>query len=778
MKQNPLLTTMSTSMFNFTDNTSKNLKRKNSTNTRHSPSPNRQNDNSRSISMRSSHLMDLSRSPSASMIKRDNSLYNRLYNQAKELKEKIETKKNEFIDNMRRESIPKIHEVSKKIERKADLFSERLYPYHKLCKVDTDPDNSFEYAHVATVMSNPLGISRDNDNDDFTNNIDNIFCDNEEIKNLYGNKPAYVKIYRGIKHPKKQEFSFKPTLTKNTNRIIEEMKNASIEMPLRKTTMDNRSNISRNNNNSSIINNNDNSNFTNEIRNGNLIDLTADNINNNNKFNGENNYKENDNSQSLNFSNLNEFSPIKKQKNDKKIKNYYNTNDNNPYKYIHKLKNNGGNPENSDSCNQMNIYSMNESPIKERKIKQNPVENIKNRFKMELKKSYATNIYGSNPIKKERINQKSINISNKLYNEGLNSLKKKEKINEEKIQEDLMEYKKHSFKPNVSNSNNPQFQKTESDNGRSINKNKNQENLLLKKSSTFQNNNKSLFKSTNNNNNPSKSQNKTSQNFFRKININNNNNKNNNKNITNQYSNTQISSNREKRDFSNSISNKVTNYNTKNSNSISNFNSINSSLRPKIEQQNADNSSLYKTSNGSFYDKCRKWKENKDTKANYLREEKLKDEHKKCSFSPMISKSKKFFEEKLNFKEESPTRSNNEYVNKSKNFLTQKEQEKIIQSKIFGEISKSKKIITKPQEPNFSKLVSRKSNNNTNNAKIMHRAESVKNYRDKLSTNIFFKKNVYEVEENIDNKTLFESDKNKNMNINLNVNIMFDGKKY
>ena len=109
---------------------------------------------------------------------------------------------------MRRESIPKIHEVSKKIERKADLFSERLYPYHKLCKVDTDPDNSFEYAHVATVMSNPLGISRDNDNDDFTNNIDNIFCDNEEIKNLYGNKPAYVKIYRGIKHPKKQEFSF------------------------------------------------------------------------------------------------------------------------------------------------------------------------------------------------------------------------------------------------------------------------------------------------------------------------------------------------------------------------------------------------------------------------------------------------------------------------------------------------------------------------------------------------------------------------------------------
>ena len=69
----------------------------------------------------------------------------------------------------------------------------------------------------------------------------------------------------------------------------------------------------------------------------------------------------------------------------------------------------------------------------------------------------------------------------------------------------------------------------------------------------------------------------------------------------------------------------------------------------------------------------------------------------------------------------------------------------VMMAKIFGEKSKSKKIITKPQEPNFSKLVSRKSNNNTNNAKIMHRAESIKNYRDKLSTNIFFKKKLVSI---------------------------------
>ena len=60
----------------------------------------------------------------------------------------------------------------------------------------------------------------------------------------------------------------------------------------------------------------------------------------------------------------------------------------------------------------------------------------------------------------------------------------------------------------------------------------------------------------------------------------------------------------------------------------------------------------------------------------------------------------------------------------------------------------------------------------------MHRAESVKNFRNKLSTNIFFKKNVFKMEEVIGNKSQIESNKNKNMNINLNVNIMFNSKKY
>ena len=58
----------------------------------------------------------------------------------------------------------------------------------------------------------------------------------------------------------------------------------------------------------------------------------------------------------------------------------------------------------------------------------------------------------------------------------------------------------------------------------------------------------------------------------------------------------------------------------------------------------------------------------------------------------------------------------------------------------------------------------------------MHRNDSGKNYKEKLSSNIFLKKNVYEIEEIIDNKSRVDS--SKNMNINLNVNIRFDGKKF
>jgi hypothetical protein len=78
-----------------------------------------------------------------------------------------------------------------------------------------------------------MGISGDG-RVKFKNNIDNIFCDGQEIRNLYGNKPSFLKIYRGIKYLKKNEFSFKPPLSKNnTNRIIVEMENSTTSKILR-----------------------------------------------------------------------------------------------------------------------------------------------------------------------------------------------------------------------------------------------------------------------------------------------------------------------------------------------------------------------------------------------------------------------------------------------------------------------------------------------------------------------------------------------------------------
>lgn len=240
---------MSTTRFNISENTpAKNPKQKsNSKNI--TPKTEFFSDNSRSCAgNRTSSNFNLddelipTNSLSLSLIKikkhtttEKSLLHERLHNEAKEFKEKLKSKENENLQKIKREAIPKIHKFSQQIERKQELFAERLYPYHKLNKLEnanSDEDSvSFEYAHVATVRSNPLAISGEFYNDDFRNNVDCIFCDDQEIKDLYGNKPSFVKIYRGIKHLKKPKHAFKPTLSKNTCRIVQRIEAA---LPLRK----------------------------------------------------------------------------------------------------------------------------------------------------------------------------------------------------------------------------------------------------------------------------------------------------------------------------------------------------------------------------------------------------------------------------------------------------------------------------------------------------------------------------------------------------------------
>jgi len=235
--KNQLITTMSTTRFNISDNCP--TKHLNSQTKSQSLTPTGYlSDNTRSCAFNGKtsnfNLSELIRNPylSLSQIKKQDisssgSLHERLHNEAKEYIEKLKSKEKENLQKIKREAIPKIHKLSQQIERKQELFAERLYPYHKLSRLpnsNSESDSiSFEYANVATVRSNPLGMSEEFDNDDFRNNIDSIFCDDEEIKNLYGNKPSFVKIYRGIKHHKKVKYAFKPTLSKNTFRILERM---------------------------------------------------------------------------------------------------------------------------------------------------------------------------------------------------------------------------------------------------------------------------------------------------------------------------------------------------------------------------------------------------------------------------------------------------------------------------------------------------------------------------------------------------------------------------
>jgi hypothetical protein len=991
--QNLLMTTMSTSLFNISESSpSKTSKKKSRT---PNLTPNRDMDKSRSMTYRSNgNFIDLSNSPSISIIRRssDTNLYDRLYNQAKEIKEKIDLKKNEFLQQIKKEAIPKIQAISKKIERKQELFPERLYPYHKLNKLDTEEDNSFEYAHVATVRSNPLGISHEFDNDDFRNNIDSIFCDDEEIKNLYGNKPSFVKIYRGIKHRKREQFPFKPTLSKNTDKIVKNMElgaqalkksqsssideNVIINQSRRSSckefirkfdgveierdnsansaagiAVDNNKNVYRRefgvnqvccnwgrntisampinsangiknakfgNNDGNLINidfiyenefdikarNNSNNNNNNNLKvnnsnpNSNVVNNKDlfNNMNTNNTYVNNNNpilisaaYARNNNADiaNSNINNINNFQNKNNNDNNNKIISNSNININNNFN----ITNNINKKINENTNNSKTMKKTTPSYF------DNPSEKIKSRYEMELKKSYTSNYYNLNKQKSEKLNPQSLKISNKLYFQGINFMKKKEKITEEKRKSVREEYKNYSFKPNLNITSSTAFANTNNNRNNLINynsstssvnfasnnlsgiakKNSNDEleskvmsnvvnndykyKYLVELQSAHINKTSSLAKAnmtTNNSKNsavthwtnktastnytkinPNSSayaknaksiNNKPLNKFINDININDNSNNSNNK-FLNKLNNNNNSNNNNSIGRSNNFfaSKQIRNSNysfeeyktpnTVNNNSILNNNQ--SSLLQTPGGENRSCSSLSKSVNASFYERSKKWKDSKEQKAEKQLEEKTKKELVKCSFSPkIIPKSKNFFEEKLSYSCIKENHNNNyifqknDYITRVQNSYYKKKQDMNFQSKIFCENAKNSKMkITLPQEFNFSQLISRKCRENLNKARVLHRAESVKNYREKLSTKIFFNQPLFEIEDDINsanNPGIFNNDSNnyvasfdnrvvgsvhnaervvnrvnpesvqqlvnKNMNINLNVNIMMNNK--
>ena len=544
--------------------------------------------------------------------KSNNKLYERLHNEAKELKEKNEIKQLIINENLIKKSTPKIDEVSQKIDRKQKLFPERLYPFHKLNKVDTDEDILFEYAHVASVRSNPIGISNEFDNEDLKNNLDNIFCDDEEIKNLYGNKPSCVKIYRGIKYFKQEKFPFHPSLNKNTYKIAENL-GSSKESIFKKCL-------------SSSIDEN---------------------------FNKYRTYK------NLNFD---EKKILKSKEKKIKILNYFE----NP----NLMENNGNKIEKSNS------YSINYNLLKKKNDD-------------------------------HKLNTKSIKISHDIYTKGINMLKRKEILTEDKKKSETVEINKLSFSPNI--------------------------NKIMKKKSEV--NSKSFIFNSNN----------SSTDFFT------NNKKNCNNNLYRSPSTNFNSLNnfpskvKKTRKFNFSSEEYKTFHQSSYETSL--INSLN--LTPRKSKSIINEKEKNCDFNTSFYEKTKKWKENKEAKNLKLKEKKSYEEFIKCSFSPSIIKKQfNFFNEILEIN--SPE---NLYVTRRLNSIEKQEKNKTYQNKIFIENAKVGKIkITKPQEFNFNQLSSRKCKENSNKAKILHRAESVKNYRDMLNTNFFFKQAIYEIEENIESK--------------------------
>jgi len=903
------MTTMSTSLLNLSGSPMKNSKKISRT---PNLTPNRDYDNSRSMTYRSnSNFIDLFNSPNTSTIKKnDNNLHERLYLQAKELKEKIDLKQNEFVEKIKRQSVPKILKISKKIERKQDLFPERLYPYHKLNKLDTEEDNSFEYAHVATVRSNPLGMSKEFDNDDFRNNIDSIFCDDEEIKNLYGNKPSYVKIYRGIKHPKKEKFSFKPTLSKNTCKIIKKLEGSdSSLLSIKKSKSNNIKNKffgrnsyevtdsfrdCSNNNKSQNINNSIENNFAaysnnferpsyqgrnsegaisynferdNSVNSSNKI-LGADSRidpNNNLRRNSINTINEsnckltdfinpNNNENRINISLNNNIN--NKSNNTSNFNNSINLN-NNFYNLYSQKERESKNINNSNKI--INNINENQTNIKKNK-KANPnyfdkpsTESQKTTYVMNIKKSYTSNYKNLTNNKDEKMSQNSINNLNKIYPQRKNN----EYIH--KIDSEIN--KNFGTKVNMNSTNatgiaNSNYNTSNLLNINTVNSNANYPSdnfvVITQKRNIDQSNNKynNLNLSENGNKNHSNTKSNLKSNYNSKqsnltqvtthsskiqnpkgkpksgayskskedklvnVNYDSTNSKlnfmpKNSGNITNFYE-TNISKNNSNIHYSTNISNTITNKN------INNFHFSCEDYGTR-NQNPLINTSLKKINYGLFQTPVDKTvspakassitklteKNNQIKLSNSLKtgfsieksnnQEKTKDDLKKINNSSKLNSTKtkkNIFQEKFSKNE---ILQNNDYVSKMTQSLSNKEQNKNQQNKIFCEnIKNSKNQSVQNQEVNLSHLVSKKMKDNLNKAKLLNRADSMKNIRGNLHTNIFFNQAVFEIEENIDNnlnnhekqvnlninKNNIKPDSrqlmNKNMNINFNVNIMMN----
>lgn len=727
--------------------------------------------------------------------------FDKLYEQAKNLKSKIEDKRNQIMDNLKKKSIPSILKASKNIERNPNLFSERLYPYHKLAKVEgeeAEPEKEYEYEylHVATVRSNPLGISGEYEHEEFKNNLDNIFQDVEEIKTLYGNKPEYVKFYRGIKSKKIQKYPFKPDIQiKRGSNSLEHAMKKSEEKKVNQSFQSNSPSkkiheFSCESNRKTNCNNKE-------------IDLTCGTL----KFS---NRKEKINEIKLNEENKDNVSSNLL-----------------PKKPSHSAK--SSNLKKSiDKSNKKVIFAFAAEKKQFKKLGYDEVKKAINGSKgieksgLNIeKKIEAKGIKPENNISNGKKNKEDpMKISEKLYTKGVNLLKKKEKMAIEKSIAENEELGKLTFMPNVAKkqTKNKGLSKNDEEcENKSFTKNnsftsgfsKSFDNMIaVKKENKNTKNNKDIKKETSKSKSPFSTNNfdKSSKSNNRSPSPNSNieiiNNLNNRIKKSNEW---QFPNKHAKKIFDSAYIALINNYNseivskiikdspneysTNSSNNHSTFhknhsnNNNNKSINNKESELNStkitkDRPSVvsklgenYHTvidkrpmNNTGIYDRCRKWKENNNKIKNKMRENFEQERSKQCNFSPFLRKRiDKDFDDRFI---RSESKHLDSYIKRRRSSLEHLEEQKNFEKKIFGKsFEKFSKKTTQPEEFNLSHSISRKSKELRNSAINLHKPEKVKEYRRQFKTGNFFNQPVVEYEENINNKSNTSLNKNTNNSI-------------
>lgn len=154
----------------------------------------------------------------------------RLYENSKVIRAKLESKRIQNEIERKRNMTPNITNKSKKIERDPQLFGERLYPYHKIANSrggNTSMNTSMQIKK-SRVNSSLNGSVNDNSEDP-----DLFFKEDSNIEQLYGND-SLINVYRKAKGVNYDNFDHIPKLDKKSLKMAEKMEPSMTRLTTKK----------------------------------------------------------------------------------------------------------------------------------------------------------------------------------------------------------------------------------------------------------------------------------------------------------------------------------------------------------------------------------------------------------------------------------------------------------------------------------------------------------------------------------------------------------------